>query len=457
MALLPFPKRKPDGMADAAPPARPALDHGPAHDEAGGAVRLGLWALALGFGGFLAWAALAPLDEGVVAPASVAIDTRRKPVQHLTGGIVREVLVGEGQEVRAGQPLLRLDDAAARANFEASRQRYLGLRATESRLLAEQHNGASIVWHPDLLAAAGDPVVRQHMDNQQQLMASRRAELAADLQAIQENILGQQGLIESYRLMGDNRRNQLALLQEELKNTRGLVQEGYAPRNRQLELERMVADGTGAFAELQGNLVRAQRTIGEQRQRAIARRQDYRKEVEQQLAEVSHEVISEGEKLRAVQDELGRTEIRAPASGQVVGLVMQTVGGVVQPGQRLMDIVPGREPLLLEAHVAPQFIDRVRPGLPVDIRFAGFAHSPQLVVRGRVTSVSGDLIVEGPNIAPYYLARASVTPEGLRQLGARQMQPGMPAEMVFRTGDRSLLAYLLHPLTKRMAAAMKEE
>ncbi|MBE7367775.1 HlyD family type I secretion periplasmic adaptor subunit [Ramlibacter sp. HM2] len=420
-------------------------------------MRIGLWALAIGFGGFLLWAALAPLDEGVVAPGNVSIDTRRKTVQHLSGGIVRELLVREGEQVREGQPLLRLDSAMSRATFEASRQRYLGLRAVQSRLLAEQAGRASIAWHPDLAAAAQDVLVRQQMDNQQQLMASRRAALAAELQAIQEGIAGQEGLVQSYQLMAQSRRGQLELLQEELKNTRGLVQEGYAPRNRQLELERMAAESATAQAELQGNLVRARRAITEQRQRAIARQQDFRKEVEQELAEASREVISEGEKLRALQDDLQRTEIRAPASGQVVGLAMHTVGGVVAPGGKLMDIVPGSEPLLLEARVAPQFIDRVRPGLPVDIRFNAFAHSPQLVVEGKVGSISGDLIIENPNTPPYYLARISVTPEGLRKLGSRQMQPGMPAEVVFRTGERSLLTYLLHPLTKRVAASMKEE
>ena len=460
MALLQFPQRKktprPDVLPGEPPEPQDGGDEAPPED-AGRPVRIGLWALAIGLGGFLLWASVAPLDEGVVAPASVSIDTRRKTVQHLAGGIVREVLVGEGQQVRAGQPLLRLDDAVARANHEASRQRYLGLRAVQSRLQAEQVNASRINWHPDLVAAANDPLVRQHMDNQQQLMAARRASLAADLQAIQESIQGQEGLIQSYQAMAESRRGQLALLQDELKNTRGLVQEGYAPRNRQLELERMVAEAGTAQAELQGNLVQARRAILEQRQRFIARQQEHRKDVEQQLADASREVISEGEKLRAVQNDLARTEIRAPADGQVVALAMHTVGGVVQPGQKLMDIVPEREPLLLEAHVAPQFIDRVRPGLPVDIRFSAFAHSPQLVVEGKVTSVSGDLIVEGPNVPPYYLARATVTPEGLKKLGQRQLQPGMPAEVVFRTGDRTLLTYLLHPLTKRIAGAMKEE
>jgi membrane fusion protein, protease secretion system len=454
MALLPFPHRKPP------PPPVEAEDLPEATavpDDARRPARIGLWVLLLGFGGFLLWASLAPLDEGVVAPGSVSIDTRRKTVQHLTGGIIREVLVGEGQQVREGQPLIRLDQAVARANYEASRQRYLGLRAVQTRLLAEQAGAASIPWPAELVQAAKDPLVRQQMDNQQQLMASRRAALAAEVQAMQESIRGQEGLIASYQQMAESRKGQLALLQDELKNTRELVQEGYAPRNRQLELERMMAESVTAQAELQGNSVRARQGISELRQRVVQRQQEYRKDVEQQLADASREVIAEGEKYRAMENELGRTEIRAPASGQVVGLAMQTVGGVVQPGQKLLDIVPEREPLLLEARVPPQFIDRVRAGLPVDIRFFAFAHSPQLVVEGKVSSVSGDLIVENQNTPPYYLARVSVTPEGLRKLGTRQMQPGMPAEVVFKTGERSLLTYLLHPLTKRVAASMKEE
>lgn len=150
--------------------------------------------------------------------------------------------------------------------------------------------------------------------------------------------------------------------------------------------------------------------------------------------------------------------IRAPAEGQVVGLAVQTVGGVIQPGQKLMDIVPKNEVLLLETKVAPHLIDRVHSGLIADVRFSSFAHSPQLVVQGKVDSISTDLITEpqNPNIS-YYLARVSVTAEGLKELGNRQLQAGMPAEVVIKTGERSVLTYLLHPLLKRIAASMKEE
>ena len=419
--------------------------------------RIGLWALALGLGGFLLWAGLAPLDEGVPGTGMVTIDTKSKAVQHISGGIISEVLVKEGQQVTQGQLLIKLDAAAARANFESNRQRYLGIRAMQGRLLAEQKGAPRFNWHPDLLAAMSDPQIRQMVTTQEQLSESRRASLRADLQAIEESIQGQEGLLQAYTNMLSNRRNQLALLNEELKNTRGLVLEGYAPRNRQLELERMVSDSSSAIAELLGNTTRAQRSIAEMRQRATVRRQDYQKEVESQLGDVDREVEADSEKLRAARDDLDRTEIKSPATGQVVGLAYQSVGGVIGPGQKLMDIVPVIQTLLLETRVEPRLIDKVHAGLAVDVRFSSFANSPLLVVEGKVASVSGDLLVDGKSGISYYLARVAVTPEGLKKLGKRQLQPGMPVEVIFITGERSFLNYLLHPLIKRMSASMKEE
>jgi protease secretion system membrane fusion protein len=423
----------------------------------GSAARIGLWALALGFGGFLLWAGLAPLDEGVPGQGMIAIDTKRKSVQHLSGGLVKEVLVGEGSIVTEGQVLLRLDEAVTRANFESIRQRYLGLRAMEGRLLTEQRGGANIVFHPDVQASIKDPQIRQVVMTQEQLMASRRASLRADLQSNEESIQGQLGLIQAYESMLLNRKNQQALLGEELTNTRSLVKEGYAPRNRQLELERMASDISSSIAELQGNTIRATRAVAELRQRAIVRQQEYRKEVDSQLADVAREVHGDAERFTAVKEDLARTEIKSPAAGQVVGLAIQTVGSVISPGQKLMDIVPEDQTLLVEVRVAPHLIDRVKADLPVDVRFSSFAQTPQLVVDGKVVSVSGDLLTDPQNGVSYYLARVGVTANGYTQLGKRQLQPGMPVEVIFLTGERSMLTYLLSPLTKRIAASMKEE
>jgi protease secretion system membrane fusion protein len=343
--------------------------------------------------------------------------------------------------------------------MEAARQRYLGLRAMESRLVAEQLERDRIDFHPDVMAEAQDPLIQRHIDAQQQLWRTRRLALQADLAGIDESIRGQEALRQSYAGMIESRRLQQRLLQEQHNNIQGLVKEGYAPRNQQLELERQLADVLTNLTDLNGNMVRASQVIAELRQRAISRRQDYRKETDSQLAEVTREAQSDEGKVRALREDLARTEIRSPSAGQVVGLAFQTVGGVIGPGQRVLDVVPERDPLLLEARIAPHLINSVEPGLLTDVRFSSFAHSPQLVVQGKVISVSGDLLTEQTNLGPmsYFLARVEVTPEGMKSLGHHQMQPGMPAEVIIKTGERTLLTYLLHPLTRRMASSMKEQ
>ncbi len=419
--------------------------------------RIGLWALGLGFGGFLLWAALAPLDEGVPTQGQVSIDTKRKAVQHLQGGIIREMLVKEGQHVEAGQVLLRLNNVVSQANFESMRQHYLTLRAMESRLLAEQLGQAKIVFHADLLQAKDNPLIQQHVSNQEQLFLSRRRALQADLQATQESIEGQEGVLQGYQGTLESRKEQLALVQNQLVGMRDMVREGYAPRNRQIELERTASEITGAIADLQGNTIRARQSIAELKMRRVQRQQEFRKEVDTQLADVRREVQADADKFKAASEDLERTDIRSPASGQVVGLAVQAVGSIVQPYQKLMDIVPANESLMLETRVAPQMIDRIKQGQKVDVRFSAFANSPQLVIEGQINSISGDVLVDSPQTPPYYLARVQVTPEGMKQLGQRELHPGMPVEVVIKTGERSMLTYLLHPLIKRMSASMKEE
>jgi protease secretion system membrane fusion protein len=442
---------------DGWPVGAPAANDQPASGRARRSFGIGIAALGLGVAGALAWVAWAPLDEGVPAPGTVMVDTKRKPVQHLSGGLIKTVLVREGDLVKQGQPLIELDRGVARANFTAVRLRYLNERAAESRLLAEQSGAATLTQHADVLVARQDPVIGLQLDAQQQLFASRKAALQADLQAIEESVRGQQSAIEGYQGLLESRRAQQALLSEELEATRGLVKEGYAPRNRQLELERMVADTRGASADLLGNIARARHAISEANQRALQRRSEYRQESAKQLAEVLRDVQADQEKFRAAEEELDRMEIRSPAAGHVVGLVLQSAGAVIQPAQKLMDIVPEGAALTIEARVPPQLVDRIVSGQPVDIRFSSFAHSPHLVVTGKVLTVSADLLTDPQNNASYYLARVTLTPEGMRTLGTRQLQPGMPCELIFKTGERSLLTYLLHPLVKRVSASMKEE
>lgn len=428
-------------------------------------LRIGLWALLAGVLGFLLWASFAPLDEGVPAQATVSIDTKRKTIQHALGGIVRAVYVKEGQKVQANQVLMALDSAETKATYESVKQHYLGMRAMEGRLLAEQLGKDKIEFHPDVVAGLNDPAVKQQVDTQQQLFLSRKLALASELDGIQESIGGLRGQVDGYKGLLDSRKSQLQSLREQIASMSELFQEGYAPKNKLLELRRSEADINASISETTGNVIKAQKEIASNKAKLIQLKLEARKDADSQLAEVRREVQADADKLAAARDTLSRVEIRAPVKGQVIGLNVQTVGAVVQPGQKIMDIVPDSESLVLEAKIPPNLIDRVRSGMMADVRFSAFSHTPQLVVEGHVDSVSGDLLTDGPNgqggngyAQPYYLARVSVTGEGLKDLGAhRHLQPGMPAEVVIKTGERSLLKYWISPLIKRMTASLKEE
>lgn len=439
------------------PPDEPAQQAEPMRHDSRRIMRIGLLVLGLGLGGFLLWAAFAPLDEGVPTQGMVSIDTKRKTVQHADGGIVREIKVREGAHVEAGQILMTLDTAIARADYEAARQRYYALRAMEDRLVTEQNGLDRIAFHPDLTRAKADPTVHQHIVTQERLFHSRRAALSTGLASIEAAIGGLNAQLRGSAEMLTQRKRQLRLLNDELKGIRDLVAEGYAPYNRQLELERNLAEINVAIAELESNTERAKKSIEELQQRAELQRREARKEVDGLLAEVRREVGADAERLTAAGQELARTEVKAPVSGQVIGLAVQTVGAVLQPAQKLMDIVPEKEALLLETRIAPHLADRIHPGLLADVRFNAFSHAPQLVVEGRLLTVSRDLLTEPETQQSYYLARVEITPAGMKMLAGREIQPGMPAEVIIKTGERSLLTYLLYPLVRRLAQSMKEE
>ena len=400
-----------------------------------GPIRLGLWSLLIGLGGFVLWAVLAPLDEGVPTSATVAIDTKRKAVQHPTGGVVKEVLVKEGQFVKEGELLMRISDANAVAVYEASRHQYLSLRAVQARLVAEKTGQAAPQFHADLVKAASDPLIATHMRNQQDLFRTRRGSFDAEMQAMNESLAGLKAQMEGAKAVLVQKGTQLGILSNELDKSRDLIEQGYMTRQRGWDIKYTTS------------------------QRIRLRQHEYTKEIETQLTEVIRSVDSEEKRLDAVRADLARTELRAPVEGQVLGLMSQTVGGVIQGGQKIMDVVPEDEHLILEAKIMPHLIDKVRSDDSVDIRFSAFAHSPQLVISGKILSISKDLLNDPPpSLTPtYYLARVAVTPEGLKKLANRQLQAGMPAEVVIKTGERSLMTYLLHPLIKRMAASMKEE
>jgi len=422
-------------------------------------IRLGIWTIMVGFGSFLVWAAFAPLDEGVPVSAVVSIETKRKTIQHLNGGIVEKVVVREGQQVNAGDLLVELNEGTTRANFEAIRQNYMAQRAAESRLLAEVSGYEKIAFHADLKVAEKDPVIQQHITTQTQLFEARRLALVSEISALKENVAALNAQLTGIDQQLLSRKLQADKQAEQLKNLRELANEGYAPKNTVLQMEQAQAELRAMLADLTASRLKTQRAIAEMRLREVQRKQEALKESAAQLAEVRREVQAGREKLEASGEELARIKIVSPVDGQVVGISIASIGGVVTPGQKLMDIVPDSEGVLLDAKIQPTMVDRVKPGDKADVRFSSFAHSPQLVVEAVIKSISKDAVSEMTAMGSiaYYAARVQITPQGLKQLGEHNLQAGMPAEVLIKTGERSLLTYLLHPLLKRVAGAMTEE
>lgn len=421
-------------------------------------MRFGLWALAIGFGGFLLWAGLAPLDEGVPAPGTVIAEGNRKTIQHLSGGVVEAILVREGELVRAGQPLVRLNAKMAQSQHATARAQFVVSAASEARLHAERAGQASIRFPQELLADQDVPEFKEAMASQILLFNSRRDALQGESAILRESIAGLKQQIVGLEAQSAAKKTQMDLLREQAVSLRDLTRDGFYPRNRLLEIERSLAQVIGEHSDILATLARARNQIAEQNLRILQRRQEFQRDVETELAQVQRDTGALRERLTAVSDELQRIEIQAPVDGMVVGLRVHTQGGVIAPGATIMDIAPLNEPLIIEARVPPHMIDRVHANLTVTVMFPAFNASITPTVEGRVRTISADLVPDpNPQFPPAYLAQIEITPEGMKMLGDQVIRTGMPADVVITTGERTLLGYLLKPLTGRIAVSFKEQ
>lgn len=419
--------------------------------------RAGLWVLLVGFGGFLAWATLAPLDEGVPAPGVVSVESKRKRIDHLTGGIVEKILVREGQQVRAGQELVVLNETQTRAALNAVRSQWRMTLATEARLKAERAGLAAIQFPDELINAQAEPEVATALRAQTELFRSRRAALEGELAIIRESVRGLEAQIQSLQQLLRGREAQLALFKEQLASYRKLNADGFISRNQLIDVERQLAEVQTKQGEDLSNIAAVKARLAEFRMRGAQREIEYRREVETQLAEVQKEAASLGERVTAQRDTHDRLVVTAPVAGTVVELAVHTVGGVIKPGDRIMDIVPEGDELIVEAQVAPQYIDRVRADLPADVHFDAYATNLDgPVVQGRVILASADALADARSGMQYYAIRVAVPASELQKLGAFRLQPGMQATVMVKTGERSLLVYLARPLLRRFNTAMTE-
>ncbi|MGL6242339.1 HlyD family type I secretion periplasmic adaptor subunit [Pseudomonas sp.] len=426
--------------------------------DVGKPMRRGIWLVLAGFGGFLLWSWLAPLDAGVVATGTVKVTSNRKAVQHLSGGTVEAILVREGDAVKKGQELVRLDSLRAVAEQGAVSAQYIVSKTVENRLEAERDGHDVVNYDPELLKHFGnDHRLVAAMDLQQRLLDTRRAGLAGEISILQENLAASAVQLKGLQQVYGARASQINFLSQELQGTRMLAAEGYVPRNRLLELERSNADLSAGQAENLNNIARIRSQATEIKLRILQRQHDYQKEVESQLTDTAKENTTLADRLRALDYEVTHTVIRSPIDGMVQSLSIATIGGIIQPGFKIMEIVPDNEPLQVDAMIPVQAIDKMVPGLAVDIAFPAFNHARTPNIPGRVKTVSADRLLDEESKQPYYLAQVEVTPEGMSLLGSNHIRPGMPASVTIKTGERNLMSYLLKPMLERVDSSFKEQ
>ena len=420
-------------------------------------VRVG-WGLVLVFlGGFLAWSSLAPLDKGVPLSGTVTVESSRKAIQHEAGGTVEAILVKDGDVVKAGDELLRMNAIRSQSDSASVQGQYLTALAAQSRLEAELSGARQVEFPEELRTAASEDAVAELLGTQRSLFVSRRQALQSELASIDENAAGLEAQIRAMEQAHKGKLQQQGFLKEQLDSVRELAKDGFAPRARLLEAEQAHAQISAALAEDEGVLARSRRQVAELRERRSQRMQEDRKEISGQLADVRRDVGSLRSRLPALERNLANEVVRAPVDGTVMGLAVFSKGAVVAPGARLMDVVPSADPLVVEGRLPVHLVDKVHPGLDVELLFSAFDRNKTPNVPGRLEQLSADRFVDERSGEPYYKVLVRVTSDGMRELGGAKPRAGMPVDLFVKTGERTLMSYLMKPLVDHFHLSLTED
>src|SRR5690606_16483478 len=418
-------------------------------------LRIGIIILSVTFGIFGLWAVFAPLDSAALAPGVVTVKGNRKTVQHLEGGIVAEILVTEGEVVETGEPLIILDATQARAELGILRGQYYSARALESRLLAERDDLKSVAFAKD--HDTDDLRATEAKLNEVQSLNARRNSRLGETEVLEQRIDQLESQIKGLRALVASKQELQESYQEEIEDLNALLAEGFVDKIRLREMQRSLARNAGEIADHQASIAQAEMKIGETRLEILQLNKQFKTEVVDLLAEAQAKVFDISERMTAIQDKVARTIIRAPVEGIVLGLSTHTVGGVIQPGTPLLDIVPEKEELIVDARVSPIDIDRVELGTEAQVRFSAFKSSITPTVIGRVVKISADRVVDEKTGEPDYQAKVEVSKEEMSSLGDLTLVAGMPAEVLIKTGERTMFQYLVQPATNAFARSLIED
>lgn len=421
--------------------------------------RLGWIAAAAVFGGLLLWSIIAPINSAVIAPGQLSVESNRKTIQHLEGGVIRNILVKEGEAVKAGALLIELDDTVTRANADVVSAQLAEAVARYARLIAERDGLAEIP--EDSLAFALAPKdldYAANLEGQRGLLSARAATRKTQIALLEEQITQQTKRIEGFSTQLRSLREQSRLVGEELDGVKKLNAEGFAPTTRVRELERTREAIAGQQGQLTASRAESESLIAAARLEIERLKQQSREDAIKESQDLEVQIAGLTERRTAALDALKRSEIRAPEDGVVLGLAVHTVGGVVAPGAPVMDIVPRGDELVVAARISPRDVDKVKPGQEAVIRFPAFNARVTPEAIGAVRQVSADSFTDKQTGAPYFLVLVDLPPgEDMdRILRGGKLQPGMPAETFIRTGSRPAISYLLKPLTDAFTHALRE-
>lgn len=405
----------------------------------------------------LAWSTLAPISSAAIAPGVISTVGARKTVQHLEGGIIERILVQDGSDVKIGDPLILLEDTMAKASYELIRTQYYTRAAQQARLHAIQTGAPHVTFPGWLLEKAREPETFEILSTQRNLLvtqrrahADRKAVLAKKIEQLHEEIKGLESQFEGLT-------TQLSLIRKEISGVQSLVNKGLERMPRLLSLQRNEAEITAARGAKQALISRTEQAIGETELELIASDTALQNNIAEELSNIQTELAAAGERLAASEDILNRIQISAPVSGRVVELKFHTPGGIIGPGQAILDIVPQEEDLIVEARVSPMDIDVVNEGLEAQVHLSALAQRNLPQITGVVSHVSADRLVDPVTGQPYFKTTVEISRETLEQLGDKvSLTSGMPAEIMIVTGEQTLVGYLFAPVKDTLRRSFRE-
>lgn len=417
--------------------------------------RIGYAIVFVMFGLFGSWALLAPLDSAALAPGVVTVQTYRKTVQHPEGGIVKELHARDGDMVKAGDPLIVLDDTQLRAEYDIVRSQLITAQAAESRLLAERDGLEQINF--DRMVETDSPRALEAREGEVQVFNARKNSHQGEVAVLKQRISQLNQQIKGLKDLAATKQKLARSYDSEVSELRDLLKDGYIDKQRLLEQERSLDSTRAQASEHQSEIIRIQLQINETEMQVLLLDKNFNADVVAKLSEIQSRAFDLQQQMLALEERMNRVVIRAPEGGMIIDMKVHTVGGVIGQGAPLLDIVPSTSDLIIEAQVAPMDIDRVNVGTTADIRFSAFNSASTPVMEGVVTQISADRLINEQTGMPYYLARVQLTESGLKMLGNLTLVPGMPAEVLINTGERTLFQYIMQPIDNAFARSLIED